>query len=105
MSKLVLEGECYYNFINSLRSEDTKTDYRNALIRFARHFSITDISILSAKDIESRLKEYIVYLKEQGRSRSSMNIITAAKVRDSVKEDPRYKAHIKKVEKQSKVRV
>ena len=78
MSNLVLEGESYYNFINSLRSEDTKTDYRNALVRFTRHFSINDISSLSPKEIESCLKEYIVYLKEQGRSRSSMNIITAA---------------------------
>lgn len=70
MSNLVLEGESYYNFINSLRSEDMKTDYRNALARFIRHFSINDISGLSAKEIEFYLKEYIVYLKEQGRSRS-----------------------------------
>ncbi|HET6716442.1 MAG TPA: hypothetical protein VFG90_04880 [Nitrososphaeraceae archaeon] len=33
-----LEGDAYYNFINSLQTEATKEAYRHALVRFIKCF-------------------------------------------------------------------
>lgn len=75
-----LEGKAYFNFINSLKSEFTKQHYRLALIRFLRHYNL-DINTLvktEPKDIETLLIDYIVLLKGQKKSRSSINVITSA---------------------------
>jgi hypothetical protein len=66
--EIVLGGDPYLNFINSLKSDATKKGYRNSLIRFMHHFDIKDtvtLSRLLAKDIELYLIKYFEYLKEQ----------------------------------------
>jgi hypothetical protein len=59
--EIVLGGDPYLNFINSLKSDATKKGYRNSLISFMRHFDITDtltLSKLPTKDIELYLIKY-----------------------------------------------
>ncbi len=65
--EIVLGGDPYLNFINSLKSDATKKGYRNSLIRFMRHFDITDtltLSKLPTKDIELYLIKYFEFLKQ-----------------------------------------
>lgn len=79
--QIVLEGDPYLNFINSLKSTATRKAYRDALIRFMEHFKIKDTIILSQllpKDIEQYLRNHIEYLKEQKRSTRSMDMILSA---------------------------
>jgi site-specific recombinase XerD len=79
--QIVLKGDLYLNFINSLKSDSTKEGYRNALLRFMQHFHIKDtitLAQLPPKDIESYLKNYIQLLKEENRSTQSMNMILSA---------------------------
>lgn len=79
--EIILEGDTFFNFINSLKSDSTKEGYRNALLRFMQYFHIKDtntLSQLSPKDIESYLKNYIQFLKEGKRSTQSMNMILSS---------------------------
>ena len=64
--EILLDGDPFFNFINSLKSDSTKEGYRNALLRFMQHFDIKDTNTLSQlppKDIESYLKNYIQFLQ------------------------------------------
>jgi integrase len=79
--EILLDGDPFFNFINSLKSDSTKEGYRNALLRFMQHFHIKDTNTLSQlppKDIESYLKNYIQFLKEEKRSIQSMNMVLSA---------------------------
>ncbi len=79
--EILLDGDPYLNFINSLKSDSTKEGYRNALLRFMQYFHIKDTDTLSQlppKDIESYLKNYIQFLKEEKRSTQSMNMILSS---------------------------
>jgi integrase len=81
LAQEILLGDPYLNFINSLKSDSTKEGYRNALLRFMQHFHIKDTDTLSQlppKDIESYLKNYIQFLKEEKRSTQSMNMILSS---------------------------
>jgi integrase len=79
--EILLDGDTFFNFINSLKTDSTKEGYRNALLRFMQHFHIKDTNTLSQlppKDIESYLKNYIQFLKEEKRSLQSMNMVLSA---------------------------
>jgi len=79
--EILLDGDPFFNFINSLKSDSTKEGYRNALLRFMQQFHIKDTNTFSQllpKDIESYLKNYIQFLKEEKRSTQSMNMILSA---------------------------
>ena len=54
--------------------------YRNALFRFLHHYNldVNTFAKTSPKDIENLLIDYMVFLKKQNKSRSSLNIITSA---------------------------
>jgi integrase len=81
LAQEILLGDPYLNFINSLKSDSTKEGYRNALLRFMQQFHIKDTNTFSQllpKDIESYLKNYIQFLKEENRSTQSMNIILSS---------------------------
>ncbi len=76
----ILEGNAAFNFIHSLKSEFTKHHYRLALIRFLRHnnLDIDTLVKIDSKDIETLLINYVVHLKGQKKSMSSINVITSA---------------------------
>jgi integrase len=79
-SLAVDESKAYFNFINSIKSEYTKRNYRDALLRFLQHYQmdIRTLAKTSPKDIEALLIDYIVYLKRKKRSLSLLNLITSA---------------------------
>jgi hypothetical protein len=77
LQDLRLQGEPYFNFINSLQSDVTKVGYRRALIRFMQYFQINDTDSLvklPRQEIETYLTKYIQYQKDLNRSRSSMEL-------------------------------
>ncbi|MGB0005162.1 MAG: hypothetical protein WBP74_10930, partial [Nitrososphaeraceae archaeon] len=66
MSAVIIEEKtrAYQNFINSLKSEETKEAYRNSLQRYKSHYQISleDMLSLSVVEIENNLIDYITYL-------------------------------------------
>lgn len=77
---LATESKAYFNFINSIKSEFTKEHYRSTLLRFLQHYHM-DIETLaksSAKDVETLLIDYIVFLKGKKKSLSLLNLTTSA---------------------------
>lgn len=78
LSAIVIEEKtrAYRNFINSLKSEETKESYRNALQRYVSHYQISlkDMLSLPIVDIENNLIDYITYLNGQDLSHSFVNV-------------------------------
>ncbi len=67
----------YQNFINSLKSEETKELYRICLIKYLNHYHVTSLdSMLSLpiQDIENMLVDYILALRKQDLSRGYINV-------------------------------
>jgi hypothetical protein len=45
-STLILSGDAYDNFVNTIKSDETLIDYLRAIKRFMRYLNITDINNL-----------------------------------------------------------
>jgi integrase len=70
----------YLNFINSLRSEATITNYRRALAHYMR-FTNSNVSELLKHDnkaIESQIVKYLLSMREQKLCRGTLNLRLAA---------------------------
>ena len=83
MSSLVvsLQGQPYLNFINSLKSNETKAQYRKMLHRFLTHVKIpnlVDLLSLPPKDIEQLVINYITNMNARGLSHAYINLGMAA---------------------------
>ena len=78
MSCLVLEEEAqpYLNFINSLKSKETKKEYRNALFKFVKHYNTTLECLLGlgTRDIEQKVINYITNLSARRLSYGYINL-------------------------------
>lgn len=76
MSIAVLQGRPYHNFINSLKSKETKKEYRSALLRYLKHYKTTleDALQLPVADTENMLIDYLMELKKKDLSHSSLNM-------------------------------
>lgn len=76
MSLTVLHGRPYHNFINSLKSKETKRKYRSALLRYLKHYKTTleDALSLPVADTEIMLIDYLMELKNRDLSHSSLNL-------------------------------
>jgi integrase len=77
----LLEGQPYLNFINSLKSGETKAQYRRMLQRFLIHTkipNIVDLLSLPPKDIEQLVINYITNLNARGLSSGYINLAMAA---------------------------
>src|SRR6476646_1291076 len=70
----------YFNFANSLRSQQTRQKYDYALKKFllSNKISIEQFITLPVIDIENLLIEYITKLKKEGLSTSYINVILAS---------------------------
>jgi integrase len=71
----------YLNFINSLRSEATITNYRRALSHYMRFANTTNVSELLKQDnkaIESQIIKYLLSMREQKLCRGTLNLRLAA---------------------------
>lgn len=80
LQTLKLDGKPYFNFINSLKSDFTKINYRYALSRFLKHYNLTinGLANTGPKDIETLLIDYIVLLKQNKKSMSAINTIVSS---------------------------
>jgi integrase len=78
MTLVLQENKLYSNFINSLRSPDTKKHYSYVLKQFMAFHKIDEYSTLMVMDKEEKIKEYVVYLVSQGASTSRFRILFAA---------------------------
>ncbi len=76
--------EAYKNFINSLDSPVSRRDYRYALSYFMRFLKMADCDYekmlqIDVKRLESYIRDYIIYMKQDRRlSSASINLYLAA---------------------------
>src|SRR5688572_4165482 len=81
MSELLLQGTSYRNFIDAIHSPQTKIGYNNALKRYMNHLKMTDVDNLllnsSSKAIESQIIDYIMSLRQDGISYSTIRFLIA----------------------------
>jgi site-specific recombinase XerD len=82
MSSLVLqeEGQPYLNFINSIKSKETKREYRYVLLNFVKHYntSLEGLLGLGTKEIEQKISNYITNMNAKGLSYGYINLVMAA---------------------------
>ena len=79
MSLALEEDTIYSNFINSLRSVRTKKVYDMTLKQFMKFHDIgTFSSLLLTRDIEEKIKEYILDMVNREISTSYMNLSLAS---------------------------
>jgi len=75
-SLILLQGRPYHNFINAIKSEETKEEYERSLLRYLAHYKTNLGSMLSRPipDIENMLIDYLLDLKKQDLSSSYINL-------------------------------
>lgn len=66
----VLEDNLFSNFINSLKSPETKKSYSYALRKYMSYHSLSNYSDLMLADKEQKIKEYVIHLNNRGVSKS-----------------------------------
>jgi hypothetical protein len=75
------ESTSYRNFVNAIRSPSTKTVYTNSLKRYMNYIKVKELDSLletnSAKIIESQLIDYIMSLRQDGISYSTIKYLLA----------------------------
>ncbi|HKI10451.1 MAG TPA: hypothetical protein VKA09_18840 [Nitrososphaeraceae archaeon] len=78
------ESRSYQNFVNAIRSPATKTVYTKPLKRYMNYIKVTEVDSLletnSAKIIESQLIDYIMSLRQDGISYSTIKYLLAFRV-------------------------
>ena len=74
--QLGLDGRAYYNFINSLKSDQTKTEYKKCLLKYLSHNKITlgELVKLPIADTEKMLVDNLLELKSNELSTSYINL-------------------------------
>lgn len=72
----VLQGRPYHKFINAIKSEETKEEYRRCLLRYLSHYKTTldDMLTVPILDIENMLVDYLLDLRKQDLSSSYINL-------------------------------
>ena len=66
--QLLLTGQSYRNFIQTVHSPFTRIAYKNSLSLYIRYLNISDCDMLTHQDpkvIQSQLIEYVIYMKEE----------------------------------------
>jgi site-specific recombinase XerD len=80
-SSLPLHGTSYRNFINAIKSPATKLAYETSLKRYLNHIKKTgtdDLLVnIEPRYIESQIIDYIMSLRENGVSYSTMQFLIA----------------------------
>ncbi len=73
----ILEGRPYLNFINSLKSDQTKYTYRLTLLRYVQKYkikSLEEMLSLPIQQIEDKLVDYLLDLRKQDLSSSFIRL-------------------------------
>ena len=71
------EGRPYYNFINSLKSKETKEIYKKCLVYYLQHYNLTRVDeLLSLPVVENErmLVDFLLELKNKDLSSSYINL-------------------------------
>jgi integrase len=82
---IILQGESYRNFIETLSSRYSKKMYKHILIRYMSFCGVTDVNDLffkaDVKYTQSRIIDFVIFLKEKNQmaSRSRSLFLTALK--------------------------
>jgi hypothetical protein len=75
-------GECYKHLINAIISPATRAGYENSLKRYLNHLKLMEMDdlllhISSPKYIESQIIDYIMSLRDNGISYSTIKFLVA----------------------------
>jgi hypothetical protein len=70
-TNLVLSGAAYNNFVDTIKSDQTREQYKRCLVRFMRFLNITDIDNLMAlavtgqdsRALQQKIIDYVGFLK------------------------------------------
>jgi hypothetical protein len=81
-SLLHLHGVSYNNFINGIRSPETKKGYERSLIRYCKHLKLNEVDdlllhISNPRYIESQIIDYIMSLRQSGISQNTIKFLIA----------------------------
>jgi integrase len=68
------DNEVYFNFINSIRSEQTKEVYSNNLQLFMKFCNITNVTDLLKIDAQKSIIQYVMSLREQGLAYNTIQV-------------------------------
>jgi site-specific recombinase XerD len=58
--QLVLEGNTYHNFVDTIKSKRTLEEYRRDIMRFMRFLKVTDVNnltLIDAKEVQQKIIE------------------------------------------------
>ncbi|MDQ3903144.1 MAG: hypothetical protein M3247_05860, partial [Thermoproteota archaeon] len=77
-TNLVLSGAAYNNFVDTIKSDQTREQYKRCVVRFMRFLNITDIdnlmvlatgggdgAALDSKALQQKIIDYIGFLKRE----------------------------------------
>jgi len=80
--QLVLEGNAYHNFVDTIKSKRTLDEYRHGIMRFMRFLQVTDVNnliLFDSKEAQQKIIECIGYLKrEQKIAAVTINLYVAS---------------------------
>jgi hypothetical protein len=68
------EDQVYFNFINSIKSEATKSVYESYLKNFMDYYGLTRLSDLLKLDVQNSIIKYLIALREKGLSSNSISV-------------------------------
>jgi hypothetical protein len=63
VNNLVLAGNAYNNFTDTIKSKRTLEEYKHAIVRFMRFLKVTDVNnlaLLDAKEAQQKIRVYRV---------------------------------------------
>ena len=81
-SEIILQGTSYHNFINGIRSPETKKGYERSLIRYCKYLKLKEADNLllhssNPRLIESQIIDYIMSLRKSGISQNTIKFLIA----------------------------
>lgn len=59
------QGQAYDNFINTIRSEESRKTYKNNLNLYMQFVGVTNHNLLLEINAEESIKRYIIFLKDR----------------------------------------
>lgn len=80
---LDLDSRAYFNFVHSIKSDLTRSEYERKLQRFLIHYKMTTESLLTenARDLEIKIIDYLVHLRRDRHCSFSHNNIVVCAIR------------------------
>lgn len=71
------QGQAYDNFINTIRSEESRKTYKNNLNLYMQFVGVTNHNLLLEINVEESIKRYIIFLKERVSSATLENRVAS----------------------------